>query len=124
MLVAALICDIAVTDPSTGKKNLIGIFDKIVVGKFPTKRSMYLYIKLADAEGTYKIEAKYVDRKSGSEIANAISTVSVPSRMMTMDAYIAFPPLPMLLQGRYEFQIWSDSVFLGSAFLDAEERKI
>ena len=35
LLVAALVCDVAVADPATGKKNLIGIFDQVRVGKSP-----------------------------------------------------------------------------------------
>lgn len=33
VLVAMLVCDVAVADPSTGKKNLIGIFNRVNVGK-------------------------------------------------------------------------------------------
>ena len=50
VLVAALVCDVAVADPGTGKKNLIGVFNRVNVGKFPTKRPMSLYILGTDAE--------------------------------------------------------------------------
>lgn len=122
MLVAALICDVAVADPSTGKKNLIGIFDRVVVGAFPTQRAMSLYFKLADAEGSYDIAVKYIERNSNSEIAGAKTTLQVKDRLLSTDLYIPFPPLLIPKEGRYEFQIWANSVFLGTAFLDAVSR--
>ena len=60
LLVATLVCDVAVADPSTGKKNLIGIFDRVYVGRFPTQRSVSLYFKIADAEGHYNFDVRYV----------------------------------------------------------------
>ena len=124
LLVAALICDVAVADPSTGKQNLIGIFDRVVASNFPTERQMHLYIKLADAEGEYEIETKYVHRESGSKLAEAKMKLEIKDRLLTTDFYIPFPPLRIPQQGRYEFQIWANSVFLGTAFLDAEERTL
>ena len=124
VLVAALICDVAVADPSTGKKNLIGIFDRVIVGAFPTKRAMSLYFKLADAEGFYDIEVKYINRSSNSEIVGAKTTLKVKDRLLSTDLYIPFPPLPIPKKGRYEFQIWANSVFLGIAFLDAVSRTV
>ena len=124
LLVAALICDVAVADPSTKKQNLIGIFDRVIVSNFPTNRQMHLYIKLADAEGEYEIETKYVHRESGSKLAGAKTKLEIKDRLLTTDFYIPFPPLLIPERGRYEFQIWANSVFLGTAFLDAEERKL
>ncbi len=100
VLVAALICDVAVADPSTNKKHLIGIFDRVWVNEFPTQWQMSLYIKLADAEGTYEIEAKYVYRKSGSEIAGAKIKLEIRDRLLTTDLHIPFPPLPIPHEGR------------------------
>ncbi len=39
-LVAALVCDIPVVEPTTEKRNLIGIFDRIQVGGLPAERQM------------------------------------------------------------------------------------
>ena len=55
VLVAALICDVAVADPASGKKNLIGIFDTLWAHQLPTARPMSLYLKVTDAEGRYSI---------------------------------------------------------------------
>lgn len=118
VLVAALVCDVAVADPSTGKKNLIGIFDKIYVGKFPTQRPMSLYVKVTDAEGDYDTEARYVQIGSGKVLAKAEGKLHSENRLASIELIVPFPPLPIPEEGRYEFQVWVNSMFLGAAFID------
>lgn len=122
VLVAALVCDAAVEDPSTGKKNLIGIFDRVHVGKFPTQRRMSLYMKVTDAEGYYKLEVRYVQISSGQVLAQAEGELRSDDRLRSLDLYIPFPPLPIPKEGRYEFQVWANSMFLGATFIDAIPR--
>jgi hypothetical protein len=119
LLIAALVCDVAATDPSTRKHNLIGIFDRIFAGGFPTARPMSVYLKLTDAEGHYDLEINFVQVASGKLLAGAKGTLDVPDRLSSVDTSISFPPLALPAAGRYEFQIRANSVFLGSTFLDA-----
>lgn len=126
VLIAALVCDIAAADPSTGKKNLIGIFDRLNVGSFPTGRPMSVYIKVTDAEGDYELELKFVQVSTGRVIAGAEGALHSNNRLASVDMLVHFPPLPIPEAGRYEFQIWANNMFLGSAFLDAvpQEKKV
>ena len=119
VLVAVLVCDTAVADPTTGKKNLIGIFDRINVRTFPTQQPMSLYVKLTDAEGPYKVEVRYVQTNSGQELARAEGEAQFASRLGSLDFSIPLPPLPIPSEGRYEFQIWANNVYLGGTFIDA-----
>jgi len=119
VLVAAIVCDVAVKDPSTGKVSLIGIFDRISVLNFPTKRPLSLYVKLTDAEGNYDFNVKYVQVESMKNLAGAGGSFVFKDRLASSDLFISFPPLPIPEEGRYEFQIWANSVFLGRAFIDA-----
>ncbi len=118
-LIAALVCDVAVQDPSTAKKNLIGIFDRINVSKFPTKHPMTVYIKLTDAQGDYQMEIKYVQVSTGKVLAAARGEMHATNLLASSDLYIEFRGLPIPNEGRYEFQIWANSMFLGSTFIDA-----
>ena len=122
LLVAALVCDVAVADPGTGKKNLIGIFNNINVGVFPTNRPMSIYFKITDAEGQYEFEVRYVEVGSGDVLARANGRLIVPDRLGSHDLYFSFPPLLIRTDGRYEFQVWANSMFLGSTFIDAKLR--
>lgn len=119
VLVAALVCDVAVPDPSTGKKNLIGVFDRVNVSEFPTQRPMSVYVKLTDAEGRYEIQVKYVQVGSRKVLGRAVGDLHSKSRLDSADLHIPFPPLPIPEEGRYEFQVWANSVFLGGTFIDA-----
>ena len=123
LLVAALICDVAVADPSTGKKNLIGIFDPINVTNFPSQRPMSLYFKVADAEGRYEFQIRYVQQSTGAMLAEAAGELIARDRLASTDLYISFPPLPIPGEGRYEFQLWANGMFLGSTFIDAVTRR-
>lgn len=123
LLVAALVCDVAVADPGTNKKNLIGIFDRVNVGEFPTRRPMSIYFKISDAEGRYDFEVRYVEVNSGDVLARASGQLNVSDRLASHDLYITFPPLLIRAQGRHEFQIWANSMFLGSTFIDAVPRQ-
>jgi hypothetical protein len=122
LLVAALVCDVAVADPSTGKKNLIGIFDQVHVSRFPTQRSMSLYMKIADAEGHYKFDVRYVQTDTDKILTKAEGKMAITDRLSSLDQYIPFPSIPIPAPGRYEFQIWANSMFLGSTFIGASQR--
>lgn len=121
LLVAALVCDVAVTDPSSGKRSLIGIFDHVRVAKFPTTRRLSLYFKIADAQGRYDFDVRYVQASTGEVLARAEGKVVARDRLSSSDLHLAFPPLPIPTPGRYEFQVWANSMFLGSTFMDASQ---
>ena len=123
LLVAALVCDAAVVDPSTGKKSLIGVFDWVQVETFPTQRPMSLYFKVTDAEGFYKFEVRYIQVSTGEALAGAEGELRATDRLMASDLHIPFPSLLMPDVGRYEFQIWANSMFLGSTSIGAVQRR-
>jgi hypothetical protein len=122
VLVAALICDVAVADPSTGKKNLIGIFDRLWTSQFPTTRPLSIYWKVTDAEGQYDIVVRFVQVNGNRVLAEMKGESALKDRLSSFDFMLAFPPLPFPEPGRYEFQILLNGALLGSAFLDALPR--
>lgn len=117
-LVAALVCDVAVADPNTGKKNLVGIFDHVRSEKFPTDVRMSLYLKLTDAEGYYPIEVEYVFVNDDTVLHRVDHEINVEDRTVSMDFVIPSSPLPIPYPGRYEFRIKASGMFLGNAFID------
>lgn len=121
ILLAVLVCDVAVAEPVTGKKSLIGVFDKVFVGSFPAVRPMSVYVKLSDAQGKYELAIQFVYSNTGEKIGEAKGTFSATNPLEAADAHVQFPPLPIALPGRYEFRVLADSVYLGSAVIDAVE---
>ena len=120
-LVAALVCDVAAEDPNTGKKNLIGIFDHIWSGAFPTELRMSLYIKLTDAEGYYPIEVEYVYVDDNTVLGKVEGELEVEDRTVSVDLVTHSPTLPIPYPGRYEFRIKASGMFLGNAFIDVSQ---
>ncbi len=121
---AVLVCDTAATDPTTGKKSLLGIFDVVNVGRFPTQRPVTLYIKVTDAEGLYKVRMPYVQVGTGEVLGQAEGELIVDDRLTAADVLVPFPPLPIPSAGRYEFQVWANSMFLGSTSIRAKRRRV
>ena len=122
LLVAALVCDVAVADPSTGKKTLIGIFDRIVVKQFPTSRQMAVYLKVTDAIGTYNLSIKYVRTETDEVLGEVKGQLGASDPRRSQDLSVQLPPVPIPAAGRYEFRVFADSVYIGAAFVDAVER--
>jgi hypothetical protein len=120
VLVAVLVCDVAVTDPTTNKKTLIGIFDQIHVRDFPTARPMWIYFKVTDAAGKYKIEVRYVLTDTSTTLAKIEGEMEIKDRLASADVHLPTPPLPIPRSGRYELQIWANEVYLGSTFVDVK----
>lgn len=120
-LLAALVCDVAVEDPNTGKKNLIGIFDHVWSGSFPTGRRMSLYIKVTDAEGYYPLEVDYVYVNDDAVLGTVRGEFEVGDRTVSADFVVPSLPLPIPYPGRYEFRIKASGMFLGNAFIDVDQ---
>jgi hypothetical protein len=123
VMIAALVCDTAATDPTTGKKTLIGIFDRLWASNFPTGRPATLYWKITDAEGDYTVEARFVQLKKNELIAKGGGKVSVPDRMSAFDYYLFLPMLIFPEPGRYEVQVLMNDAYLGGVIIDAQEAK-
>lgn len=122
-LVAALICDTAATDPNTGKKSLIGIFDFVALRQFPGAHPLSLYFKIADAEGFYKLEIRHIQADTGELLGNVEGELRAENRLVTTDIHISLPPVPLPEPGLYEFQLWANSVFLGSTSVRAVKQE-
>ncbi|MEN8614043.1 hypothetical protein ABFB09_01990 [Dehalogenimonas sp. THU2] len=119
VLVAALICDVAVKEPTSGKISLIGIFDRVHVKEFPSKRPVSMYAKLTEAEGKYDFQVRYVYSNTGEKLAEAKGNFTSQDKLATVELNLQFPPLPLPGEGRYDFQIWVNGQFLGQTFIDA-----
>lgn len=122
VLMAMLVCDTAAVDPSTGKKSLVGIFDRVWVAEFPTQRAVTIYAKLTDAQGYYRFKVRYVQTGTGQTLAEVQGDAQVADRLVSPDFVLQTPPLPIPEAGRYEFQLWMNEIFVGSTFIDAAAR--
>ena len=123
-LVAALVCDVVAEEPSTQKKSLIGVFSHIAGRSFPVVRQFSLYVKLTDAEGFYRIEVRFVQLKENKVLVKGTTQMQVRDRLSAPDFFVPFQPLRFEKPGRYDFQVFANDVYLGSAFVDAGEMPV
>ncbi len=110
---AFLICDQVITDETTKKKTVVGIFDRIWVGKFPTiHHPIAVYVRFFDAEGTFEVKVQYVRVTDENVLAEAKMTMNVPQRKAVGEFSIAFPPIPIPEPGEYEFRLWLNNRYV------------
>jgi len=121
ILAAALVCDVACVDPNSGKHTLIGIFDVIHVRNFPSRRHISVYLKITNAEGAYEFDVRFVQVATNKILVGAKGNFEVKSRVIPMGLYIPFPPFDIPSDGRYEFQVWANTIYLGSTCIDVEK---
>ncbi len=118
VMMAALVCDTHAVDPTTGKKSLIGIFDRVNAARFPVSRPITLYYKLTDAEGRYEFKIRFSSRGGEDLLAEATGEFTSKDRLKAMELVVPFPKLPLPSPGRYEFQLWANGMYIGTTSID------
>ncbi len=119
LLTGPVLCDIAARDPASGKWNLIGIFNQVAATRFPTQRPLSVYLKLGDAVGMYQLEIRFVQVRTGEQLALATANLEISDRLASQDIGVAFPRVPIPTEGKYEFQIWANGMHLGAGTFTA-----
>ena len=122
---AILLCDNAITEAGSGKKTLVGIFDRILSKAIPAQHGpFWIYSKMSDMEGDNRIRIEIVHLKSEKKIASlVIETNDIPAsmRLQQFELAIALPPIAFPLEGDYEFQIHANDVFIGRTVLNVQK---
>jgi hypothetical protein len=117
--VAALIADTGAVDPTTQKKTLVGIFDRIFSSSFPMQRPLMLYFRITDGAGLYPIKIQLLQLAAeGRIVAEIDGELRLASRMHSVDFLIPTPPLPFPDPGRYEFRLLASDMHVGGVCLD------
>ena len=125
-LLAILVCDSGTVDLNSGKKTLVGIFDRVWAKRFPTSRWLSVYFKLSDAQGDYQFKVQYAQVKSGNILAEVQmqDALTIKSRLDIFDLLISYPKaLPIPEAGQYEFRLYANDMFLGRIAVNAVLRE-
>ena len=126
-LLALLLCDCVITDSETGKRSVIGIFDKIWSPAEPIFQRVALFARLTDMEGEYRFSIRVVHVLGDSEnmVAQGQVFVSPPQdRLQPVDIALNLPPTTFPQFGRYEFQLFANEIFLGRATLNVAKTEV
>ena len=66
---AILLCDAAITEAGSGKKTLVGIFDRIFTRSIPADHGpFWLYAKMTDMHGSNSIRIEIVHLKTEKKL--------------------------------------------------------
>lgn len=121
--VAFLLCDQVSVDSMSGKKTIIGVFDRIWVETFPAAhRPIWLYVRVINCEGQYPVKIEYVQVASQTVMGRAEGTAHSGDRQIYTDFVLQLPQIPLPERGEYEFRLWMDNKFISSIRLTAYPR--
>lgn len=120
---ALILCDSAIVDETSKKKTLVGIFDRILVERFPaTHRPLTIYARLTDAEGRYDFRVDYVQVKTDKILAQGkLAGIDIPDRLTPFEILLTPPPIPIPEPGQYEFRVWANGRYVGRVAFTVEE---
>ena len=123
VLIAFLVCDQIIEDASTGKKTIVGVFDRIASANFPASHApSSLYVKLIDCEGDYEVKVEFAQVSTQTILLEWAGTSSSQSRHEYTELVLSWPPLPLPELGEYEFRLWMDSKFVGNVRFKASQQ--
>lgn len=118
--VAFLVCDQILTDGTTGKKTIVGVFDRIWAERFPAShRPVWLFVRVIDCEGQYPYIIEYVRVSTQEILGKAEGTATSRDRQRYTDFVLQLPVIPLPEQGEYEFRLWMGNKFISSTRLTA-----
>ena len=109
---AFLLCDQVIEDGQTGKKTLVGVFNKILATTFPAQhKPCALYFRGADCQGKLDILVKYVDCDTQNVLAEATANMDAVERG-DVEFIMVLPPIPIPKPGQYEFQLYMNGRYM------------
>jgi len=114
--VAILICDQIITDATTGKTSLIGIFENIAGGTLPVGPvNLCVYAKMTEIQGDYIFKLEIVRRDDLQLIAEtALPQIHWDDPMAHADLVMQLAGLMFERAGYYDFQIRANNHFVES----------
>lgn len=120
-LLAMLFCDHVLREHGSLKCSVLGIFDHINCSKFPTKHSrLWVYVRVTDAQGEYNFRLDFVNLKDGTILEQGfVKNVQIKNRMNAHEIVFQISPLPLPEEGRYEFRLYANGVFIDNQSLVA-----
>ena len=121
--VAFLLCDQIIVDSTTGKKTIVGVFDRITVEQFPANhRTAWLFARVIDCEGEYAFKIEYLQVSTQTVLIEGQGTASSNYRHLYTDIVSQWPLIHIPEPGEYEFRLWMNNKFISSIRLTALPR--
>jgi len=118
---AMLLCDYVIRDGETNNKSLIGIFNRIIAGKFPVRHDrMHVFVALSDGRGEYATRLQV--RGPANEIVfSTDGKITIPDPLAVAEINFQIRGLMIPKPGRYFVEFLCDGELLVDRAFDAAE---
>jgi len=105
-LVALLICDQVIDDRLTNKKSAIGLFNAILVPRFPTViQQMTVMASLTEIQGRAPLELRLVRDADNEPLFGTKGHVDAPNPLATIDLVFTMHGIRIEAAGQYAFEL-------------------
>lgn len=113
-LVTLLICDQVIDDRLTNKKSAIGLFNAVLVRRFPaTIQQMVVMAALTEIQSQADVELRLVRDSDNETLFQAQELVRAPSPLATVDLLFALQGIQIPAAGQYGIELLSRQHLLG-----------
>jgi hypothetical protein len=114
-----LLCEILITEAGTNRKTLVGIFDQLIVQRFPAHQRMAIYARLTDGQGLYRFKLDFVDVGHDRLLGEFESEpIEIPDRLRPFEVALPFL-IDIEAPGLYEFRLYANDAYIGSIAFNA-----
>ena len=107
---AILLCERVEVDRATGRWNLLGTLDKLLVPRFPTHfEDLKGFVYLIDGEGHYQMTVEIQDLTTGDVIADdAVGALAFESRAARTPYTFTLPAFRIDGPGTFDFVVFAN----------------
>jgi len=124
-LLAILLCDQIILEQGNGKKTLVGVFEDLSSPSEPLAKNIGFFARMTDLEGYYRFAVKVVRIAAEGEIVIANGDIPlaqpITDRLLNVDIALNLPPTVFPTFGKYEFQLFSNDMYIGRAVLNCRK---
>lgn len=113
-LVSLLICDQVIDDRMTSKKSAIGLFNRVVAGRLPTRiNQMAVMASLTEITHRTPIELRLVRDADNEGMLRTQGVVEAPNPLAVVDLVFAMQGVRLPSPGQYGFELLANGEVLG-----------
>jgi len=121
---AIIVCDSIIDDRKTGKKTLVGVFNRIAAGSFPcVHHSLSVFVSLTDGRGEYEAELRCVNSATEQPIVEAKGKVGFRNPNDVVEIGFELRGLKFPEPGLYQFEFLCNGEPIGQRPFIVEEIK-
>ncbi len=111
---AIIVCDSIIEDRGTGKKTLVGIFNRLGSKKFPCRHpALSIFVSLTNGQGHYQAQLQCVDARKDKPIIGLEGGIEFEDPKAVIELGFNIDGMVFPGPGIYEFQFLCDGVLIG-----------